>query len=897
MKTLTLEISGMTCAACVGRVERGLSKVEGVQNASVNLATERASVTFDPALTSAAALVEKVRDIGYDAPAAELSFPVAGMTCAACVGRVERALSKQPGVLSASVNLATERASVNYLPASVSPAELKNAVTDAGYAVPEEQTAQPVSRLNTERERKQRELDELKKALTLAATFAVPLFVLSMGPMLSMPLHMWLMRVLGEQNLNWLMLALAAPVQFGPGLRFYRTGLAAVRHRSPDMNTLVMLGTSAAFFYSLTVTLFPGLFPVGSRHVYFEASAVVISLILLGKYFEAIAKGRSSEAMRTLLQLQPQTARVQRGAEVQEVAVDAVRVGDTVLVRSGERLPVDGEVLSGSSYVDESMLTGESVPVQKIPGTKVTGGTVNGTGAFTFRATGVGADTALARIIRMVEDAQQSRPPIQGLADKVVAQFVPLVLVIALVTFLAWLFVGGPSALSNALIHTVAVLIIACPCAMGLATPVSIMVGSGRAAQLGVLFRSGEALERLGEVQTVALDKTGTVTRGVMEVTDIVLAPEGLIRAELNSGTPAKAPAGPVPGSSASAERETALFSHSPLPELNPNLPGSIGIRMSEAELLRLAAMAEGPSEHPLARAIERAAFDPSPLAGKAEGRERGEIQTNLPAQIPQPTTFQALPGYGLRTLVEGHKVEIGAARFMAQLHIPLGELGAKADELAARARTPVFIAVDGQLAGLLGVADPIREGSTQAIAALKAQGIDVAMVTGDAKATAQAVAADAGISRVLAEVLPEGKAESVGELQAGGSAGQGRRVAFVGDGINDAPALAKADVGVAIGTGTDVAVETADVVLMSGDLRGVPNAIALSRAVIRNIKLNLFWAFGYNVILIPVAAGAFSRWGLSLSPMLAAGAMGLSSVFVLSNALRLRGFRPPLTT
>ena len=849
MKTLTLDVSGMTCAACVGRVERGLSKVAGVESATVNLATERASVTFDPAQTNAAALVKTVQDIGYDAPAAATSFAVAGMTCAACVGRVERALSKQSGVLSASVNLATERASVEYLPASISPAELQQAVLDAGYEVPEEQTAS-VSRLDAERERKDHEISELKRALTFAAAFAVPLFLVSMGPMLYPPLHHWLLGTVGERNLNWLLLALAAPVQFGPGLRFYRTGWAAARHRSPDMNTLVGLGTSAAFFYSLAVTLVPGLFPAGSRHVYFEASAVVITLILLGKYFEAIAKGRSSEAMRTLLQLQPQTARVQRGAEVAELPVDAVRVGDLVLVRSGERLPVDGEVVSGESYVDESMLTGESVPVQKVAGAKVTGGTVNGTGTLTFRATGVGADTALARIIRLVEDAQQSRPPIQGLADKVVAQFVPLVLAIALVTFLAWLYVGGPSALSNALIHTVAVLIIACPCAMGLATPVSIMVGSGRAAQLGVLFRSGAALEALGEVQTVALDKTGTVTRGVMEVTDVVA--EGRWQ-------------------------------------------------KAEGELLRLAAIAEAPSEHPLARAIERAAnLLPSPLAGEglAEGKGRGGVQTNDPAPHPQkpsalrpqPSAFQALPGYGLRAGVEGHRIEIGAARFMHSLNIPLGELGAQAEALAAQARTPVFIAVDGELAGLLGVADPVREGSVGAIETLKAQGADVAMITGDARATAEAVAREAGIGRVLAEVLPEGKAQAVAELQAGG-----RRVAFVGDGINDAPALAQADVGVAIGTGTDVAVETADVILMSGDLRGVPNAIALSRAVIRNIKLNLFWAFAYNIVLIPVAAGVLSHWGLSLSPMLAAAAMGLSSVFVLSNALRLRGFEPPL--
>ena len=823
MKTITLDVSGMTCAACVGRVERGLKKVEGVQDASVNLATERASVTFDPAVTSAAALVQQVVDTGYDAPSAEVSFPVGGMTCAACVGRVERALGKQEGVLSASVNLATERASVRYLPASVSPAELRAAVVSAGYDVPEAEGEQTASRLDAERERKAHEVNELKKALTFAAAFAVPLFVVSMVPMLYPPLHHWLLGAVGERSLNLLMLALAAPVQFGPGLRFYRTGWAAARHRSPDMNTLVMLGTSAAFLYSLAVTLFPQGFPAGSRHVYFEASAVVITLILLGKYFEAVAKGRSSEAMRSLLELQPQTARVQRGTEVAELPVEAVRVGDTVLVRSGERLPVDGEVVAGESYVDESMLTGESVPVYKAPGARVTGGTVNGTGALTFRATGVGADTALSRIIRLVEDAQSSRPPIQGLADKVVAQFVPLVLAIALVTFLAWLYVGGPSALSNALIHTVAVLIIACPCAMGLATPVSIMVGSGRAAQLGVLFRSGAALEALGEAQTVAVDKTGTVTRGVMEVTDVRMA-DGRWQ-------------------------------------------------MAEAELLRLAAIAEGPSEHPLARAIERA----------AQARQPSALNT-------PPSTFEAFPGYGLRAEVEGRQVDIGAARFMARLGIALGELGAKADELAARARTPVFIAVDGQLAGLLGVADPVREGSTQAIRTLGTQGVDVAMVTGDAQATAQAVAREAGISTVLAEVLPEGKAQAVDELQAGG-----KRVAFVGDGINDAPALAKADVGIAIGTGTDVAVETADVILMSGDLRGVPNAIALSRAVIGNIKMNLFWAFAYNVLLIPVAAGLFSRWGLSLSPVLAAAAMGLSSVFVLTNALRLRGFAPPL--
>ncbi|QFP78347.1 cadmium-translocating P-type ATPase [Deinococcus sp. AJ005] len=822
LKTLNLDVGGMTCAACVGRVERGLKKVDGVQDAAVNLATERASVTYDPALTNAAQLVEVVKDTGYETRTAELSFPVEGMTCAACVGRVERGLQKAEGVLSASVNLATERANVTYLPTTTSPAALKEAVREAGYDVPDEAT-ESQSRLDTDRARKAEEIAALRRSVILAAAFSIPLFILAMLPMVWPALDMWLMDRVGMGTLNWVMLALAAPVQFGPGRRFYRSGWAALKHRSPDMNTLVMLGTSAAFGYSLLVTLAPGLFPVGSAHVYYEASGVVITLILLGKLFEALAKGRSSEAMRTLLALQPNVARIQRDGGVVEVPADEVRVGDHVLVRSGERLPVDGEVVDGSSYVDESMLTGESVPVQKTAGAKVTGGTVNGTGALTFRATGVGADTALSRIIRMVEDAQASRPPIQGLADRVVAVFVPVVLAIASVTFAVWMLIGGEGALANALIHTVAVLIIACPCAMGLATPVSIMVGSGRAAQMGVLFRSGAALEGLGAAQVVAVDKTGTVTQGRPEVTEVIV---------------------------------------------------DSGWLKGNGELLRLTAAAEASSEHPLARAIERAALG-----------EENNVNTLSPA-----TDFQAIPGYGVQASVDGKRVEVGAARYMAKLGLELGDLTAQADALAKRGRTPVFIAVDGQLAGLLGVADPVRVGSVDAIRTLQQQGTEVAMITGDTRATAEAVAAEVGIERVLAEVLPEGKSDAVQELQAGG-----RKVAFVGDGINDAPALARADVGVAIGTGTDVAVETADVILMSGDLRGVPNAIALSRATLRNIRVNLFWAFGYNILLIPVAAGVLAAWNISLSPVLAAAAMGLSSVFVLSNALRLRGFKPPL--
>jgi Cu+-exporting ATPase len=836
MTTLDFDIGGMTCAACVGRVERGLKKVPGVEDVAVNLATERARVAYDPAQTSPEALALAVQDIGYEArlpePAppqtAELSFPVGGMTCAACVGRVERGLKKVPGVQAATVNLATERAHVVYLPGAADPEALRGAVREAGYEVPEEaaqltvsttpdqaSASQAQTRLDVERGRRAAEIASLRRAVMFAALFSVPLLLLSMLPMVWMPLHMWLLTHVGESAMNWAMLALAAPVQFGPGRRFYRTGWAALRHRSPDMNTLVMLGTSAAFGYSMLVTLAPGLFPAGSAHVYYEASGVVITLILLGKLFEAVAKGRSAGAMRALLALQPGSARVRRGGEVLELAPGDVCVGDLVLVRAGERLPVDGEVVEGRSYVDESMLTGESVPVEKTPGAAVTGGTVNGTGALTFRATGVGEDTALARIVRLVEDAQASRPPIQGLADRVVAVFVPVVLVIAALTFLTWMLVGGEGALARALVHTVAVLIIACPCAMGLATPVSVMVGSGRAAALGVLFRSGAALEGLGTASVVALDKTGTVTRGQPEVTDSY----------------------PAPG-------------------------------WTPESLLRVAAAAEGPSEHPLARAVERA-------AGMG---------------VPVAHDFEALPGYGLRAAVEGRRVEIGAARFMAQVGVEVGDLGTQAAALATGARTPVFVAVDGQLAGLLGVADPVRPGSAQAIRTLGAQGSEVVLITGDTRATAEAVATEVGVRHVLAEVLPGGKADAVAELQAGG-----RRVAFVGDGINDAPALARADVGVAIGTGTDVAVETADVILMSGDLRGVPNAVALSRATLRNIRVNLFWAFAYNAALIPVAAGVLAPVGITLSPVLAAAAMGLSSVFVLNNALRLRSFRPPL--
>ncbi|CAM4049123.1 heavy metal translocating P-type ATPase [Deinococcus marmoris] len=820
-KTIEMGVQGMTCASCVGRVERGLKKVEGVEGANVNLATERATVTYDPALTTPQALLDKVKDVGYEPIVSHTELGVQGMTCASCVGRVERALKKVDGVLAASVNLATERATVQYLPSSVSPGQLKAAIRASGYEVLEEQAG--LSREDQEREARAREVTHLRGQVMFSAAFALPLMLIAMVPMLVPAVNDWLMNSFGHGvmgTLNWVMLALAVPIQFGPGRRFYRLGWKSLKMKSPDMNALVMIGTSAAFLYSLVATVAPGIFPEGTAHVYYEASGVVITLILLGKYFEAIAKGRSSEAMKKLLSLQARTARVVRGGQELDLPTDEVLVGDLISVRPGEKIPVDGEVVSGNSFVDESMITGEPVPVSKQVGAGVVGGTINQNGALTFRATRIGADTALAQIIKLVETAQGSKPPIQGLADRVVAVFVPVVLGIAALTFVLWLLLGGQTALSFALITTVAVLIIACPCAMGLATPTSIMVGTGKAAELGVLFKGGGALEGLQDVQVVAMDKTGTLTRGRPELTDLVTA-QGF-------------------------DREGVL---------------------------RLVAAAEDQSEHPIARAIVDAA--------KREG-----------ITILKPGAFEAVPGYGLEATVDGHLVQVGADRYMTRLGLDVSVFAQQAQQLGDEGKSPLYAAIDGQLAAIIAVADPIKAGSLEAVNALHRMGLKVAMITGDNKRTANAIARQLGIDEVLAEVLPSGKSDAVKELQA-----KGQKVAFVGDGINDAPALAQADVGLAIGTGTDVAVETADVILMSGDLRGVPNAFALSRATLRNIKLNLFWAFAYNIVLIPVAAGVlYPAFGLLLSPVLAAAAMGFSSVFVLSNALRLRGFRPPVS-
>jgi len=819
MESVSLGIRGMTCASCTARVERALTKVAGVSEATVNLATERASVRFDAQQTGVPALLEAVARAGYDPVTERTSLAVSGMTCASCTARVERSLKRLDGVVDASVNLATERASVTYLPGLLTPADLIAAVTAAGYEARE--AAASGERVDRERQAREAEVRALRRDVVLAGALTLPLVVFVMLPMLVPALEARLLALVPAQAINLVSFVLASVVQFGPGRRFYRPGWNSLRRGSPDMNSLVMLGTSAAYGYSVVATFVPRLLPAGTAHVYYEASAAIITLILLGRYLEAIAKGRTSEAIKKLLGLQAKTARVVRAGEELTLPIDQVVPGDAVLVRPGERIPVDGRVLTGGSFVDESMITGEPIPARKGEGDEVVGGTVNTTGAFTFEATKVGADTVLAQIIRMVEDAQGSKLPIQALADKVVSVFVPIVIVIALITFGVWMLFGPEPALTFALVNTVAVLIIACPCAMGLATPTSIMVGTGKAAELGILFRNGAALQTLQEAKQVALDKTGTLTKGKPELTDLV------------------------------------------------TLPG-----FDRLEVLALTASVEQASEHPVAQAIVDAA--------KAQGAALGGADA-----------FEAVPGYGVEGRVNGRLVQVGADRYMRRLGVDVTAFASEAGRLADEGKTPLYAAVDGRLAAVIAVADPIKDSTPQAIESLHALGLRVVMITGDNERTARAIARRLGIDEVLAEVLPDGKVEAVKRLQA-----QGGKVAFVGDGINDAPALAQADVGLAIGTGTDIAIESADVVLMAGDLRGITNALALSRKAITNIKQNLFWAFFYNTVLIPVAAGAlYPAFGILLSPILAAAAMGLSSVFVLTNALRLRNFTPPITS
>jgi heavy metal translocating P-type ATPase len=806
-------VEGMSCASCVGRVERAIAAVEGVDSVSVNLATQRARVAVASGEVDAAAIDLAIRKAGYEPTETVLVLSIAGMSCASCVGRVERALKAAPGVLDAAVNLATGRASLRMLGGHDMIPALVRAVATAGYDA--QQVRDTADSSDRERLAREAELSGLRRDVTIAAVATLPLLVFEMGMHMSGTLHHVLAGRIGEFNIKVLSFLLAGFVMAAPGRRFIEKGWPTLLRGAPDMNSLVALGTSAAFLYSSVATFAPALLPAGADYTYFEASAVIVTLILIGRWIEARAKGSTSEAIRRLMSLQARTARVLRDGVEIDVAIETVVMGDVLIVRPGERIPVDGEVLSGSSYVDEAMITGEPVPARKQPGSAVTGGTINGTGSFRFTARKVGADTLLARIVATVEAAQGAKLPIQALVDRVTMWFVPVVIGLSLLTFAIWLSVGPSPALSYALVNAVAVLIIACPCAMGLATPTSIMVGTGKGAELGILFRQGQALQSLRDARVIALDKTGTLTKGRPELSDIVVTPG-----------------------------------------------------FTEDEVLRLVASVETLSEHPVASAIVTAA------------RRRGLAMT-------EPEDFASEPGFGVSARIDGYRVEIGADRLMQRLGLDLSAFAKQAERLGDAGKTPLFAAIDGRLAAIIAVADPVKETTPAAIAALHALGLRVVMVTGDNQRTAKAIASRLGIDEVVAEILPTGKAEAVKRLQAGGV-----RVAFVGDGINDAPALAQADIGIAIGTGTDIAIESADVVLMSGDLSGVATAIALSQATIANIRQNLVWAFGYNVVLLPVAAGAlYPAFGVLMSPMFAGLAMALSSVSVLANALRLKRF------
>jgi Cu+-exporting ATPase len=755
----------------------------------------------------------------------ELELAITGMTCASCVRRVEKALTKVPGAQEAIVNLATERAQVRYDPAAGNTEAFIAAVVKAGYEarpiVAQDDQAKELAEL------REAEAQRLRRDFILALALSLPVFVLEMGSHLLPAWHHWIAATLGERNNQLLQFALTTAVLAGPGRRFFTTGMAAFWRLAPEMNTLVALGAGAAWLYSCVAVFVPHSLPDNAGQMYFESAAVIVTLILLGRMLEARAKGRTGAAIARLVGLQPQTARVLRDGQPQDVPIAQLRPNDAVLVRPGERIPADGMVIEGSSYVDESMLTGEPVPVEKAVGATVTGGTLNTSGGFTLRVTHLGADTVLARIIRMVETAQGARLPIQALVDRITGWFVPAVLAAALITFAAWMIWGPAPALPHALVNAVAVLIIACPCAMGLATPTSIMVGTGRAAELGVLFRQGDALQSLREVDIVAFDKTGTLTLGKPAMTDY-----WEVDAEDDGG-------------------RTFAFGEEP-------------------PTLQLLASAQARSEHPIARAIV------------AEAESRGLALLSV-------SNFQAVTGAGIEAQVDGHALLAGSARLMNERGIDLSVFGERAAQWGHEGKTPIYVAVDGRARAMAAVADPLQSSAIQAIAALHAQGLRTAMVTGDHRDTAHAVARQLGVDDVRAEVLPEGKVQAIADLRR-----DGRKVLFVGDGINDAPALAAADVGMAIGSGTDIAIEAAQVVLLGKSLRGVADAIALSRATLRNIRENLFWAFAYNVALIPLAAGAlYPAFGLSLSPMLAAGAMALSSVFVVSNALRLKTFKP----
>ena len=837
-KQLTLPVTGMTCANCVATVERNAKKVSGVTEANVNYASEKVTLSYDPAvLKDPRAVIERIQRAGYDVPTVSVELPITGMTCANCAATVQRALNKVDGVLEANVNYASEKAAVTVAAGAATRADLAAAVRKAGYDVVEAEEDEALE--DAEAAAREAEIRHQWKRLIVGAIFTTPLFILSMSRDFGL-LGMW-------AHALWvdvLFLLLATPVQFYVGWDYYVGGYKSLRNGSANMDVLVAMGSSVAYFYSVAVVAGKWLGNTAlGEHAYFETSAMIITLIVTGKLLEARAKGRTSEAIKKLMGLRAKTARVVRDGREVDVPVEEVAKGDVVIIRPGEKIPVDGVVVDGRSAVDESMITGESLPVTKEAGDELIGATINKQGMLKMEATRVGRETALAQIIRLVEQAQGSRAPIQRLADQVAAYFVPAVVAIAFLTFGLWLLAGA--GFVPALLRLIAVLVIACPCAMGLATPTSIMVGVGKGAEQGILFRNSAALEQAHKIETVVLDKTGTITRGEPSVTDVVVA-EGV----------------------AAEREEPALEMAAAGPQMAAQAPHTLS---PADELLRLAASAERGSEHPLGEAIVRAA---------------GERELSL----SEPAGFEGIAGHGIAAEVDGRRVLLGNLRLMQREGVALNGLEGKADALQREAKTAMWLAVDGQASGLIAVADTIKEGSQEAIEAMHRLGLSVVMITGDNEATAQAIAREVGVDRVFAEVLPGDKAAHVAQLQE-----EGLTVAMVGDGINDAPALAQADVGMAIGTGTDVAMETADVTLMRGDLRSVPQAIRLSKATMRNIKQNLGWAFGYNVALIPVAAGVLAPFAWApeflrqLHPILAAGAMAFSSISVVTNALRLR--------
>jgi Cu+-exporting ATPase len=810
----SLPITGMTCTTCALTVEKGLAETPGVEKAAVNFASEKASIEYDPAKTNLTKLAHAVAELGYAVATKKSIYPVGGMTCASCVAHVEEALRDVSGVVSVGVNLGSEKATVEYIEGTTY-ADMKKAVEDAGYELGKE-----IEGLEDVSETSQREVRKVRNRFIVAAILTIPIVVMMLTPMF--------------RGMNYLLWALATPVQFWAGWRFYKGAWGALKHRTSDMNTLIAVGSSSAYIYSVIATVFPGVFTSNgiTANVYFDTSAAIITLILLGRYLEARAKGQTSEAIKKLIGLQPKNAIVFRNGLEQQIPIEEVVVGDMVQVKPGERVPVDGIVREGFSSLDESMITGESIPVEKKPGDEVIGATINKTGSFKFEATKIGKDTTLARIVRLVEEAQGSKATVQKLADVIASYFVPIVIGIAVVTFLVWFFAGPSPHLTYAFLNFVAVLVIACPCALGLATPTAIIVGTGKGAEQGILIRSADTLERAHKINAVLLDKTGTLTMGKPSVTDIIAA------------------AG-----------------------------------YSQDEVLRLAASAEKNSEHSLGEAIVKTA------AGK-----------NL--TLSAASQFSAMPGLGIEAVVDGKQIVLGNLKLIEEKKLILDELVFKANELVSAGKTVMFLSVDGQGAGLIALADTIKPEAQKVVHQLHKMGIEVAMVTGDNKRTAEAIARQAGIDRVFAEVLPEHKADEVNNLQA-----EGKIVAMVGDGINDAPALAQADVGIAIGTGTDVAMETGDITLIRGELHGIVTAITLSKRTMRTIRQNLFWAFAYNVILIPVAAGVLYfvfkngtvpsglKFALGdrgfLNPILAAAAMALSSITVVTNSLRLRSFKP----